>query len=375
MANNTKTISKFNNYLLNFINELNNIYPDIKENTKIYNNLENNNSTFLLSFRENIYNYLDLIINNDNSIIYKPLFKNIDLSNYNISEKTSHTILKYINVLYVQAFRYDKDINIINNIFKKIYDKNDKSVKAFVIIINNLKKNKNSLDNNEEKKENNSNSSDNPLDPTGLLNGSIGKLAMDIAKDVDLSKINLSDPGSLLKNMLSGNMEDSGLQNLFSNITTKITNKINSGEIDTSNMLSEAQNIMSNKSNMFSSMFKNMPGMANMQMPDMSNMQMPDMSNMQMPDMANMQMPDMSNMSNDILKNLVNNPMFKSNLEKEIGNIESNETNNSNNDIIEKEVNNKDINEIKNNLLKKLSNTQKKYIKKKMKKLSKNLKK
>ena len=87
-----------------------------------------------------------------------------------------------------------------------------------------------------------------PLD-NSIMNGSIGKLAMDIAKDIDLSQLDLSNPMEMLQGIMSGDMsKNSSLQNLFGNITSKITTKLNSGEVDTDNILSEAQNIM-NKTN------------------------------------------------------------------------------------------------------------------------------
>ena len=57
------------------------------------------------------------------------------------------------------------------------------------------------------------------------MNGSIGKLAMDIAKDIDLSQLDLSNPMEMLQGIMSGGYvsKNSSLQNLFGNITNKIT--------------------------------------------------------------------------------------------------------------------------------------------------------
>ena len=65
-----------------------------------------------------------------------------------------------------------------------------------------------------------------PLD-NSIMNGSIGKLAMDIAKDIDLSQIDLSNPMQMLQGIMSGNVNDnSGLQSLFGNITKDAVEKI-----------------------------------------------------------------------------------------------------------------------------------------------------
>ena len=227
--NNLTTINKFNTHLLNFVNELNNIFPTIKKKTEIYTNLNFNNSEYLLSFKNNIHNYLDLLINNDPELIKKELVKNIDLSGLTLTINTIDTIYKYIYVMFIQSFRFNKTKQEINKILRINVNNNeniDKETIAFLTSIDKLKSNK-KKDTQESNKINENLFKQLPIDNT-IMNGSIGKLAMDIAKDIDLSQLDLSNPMEMLQGIMSGNInQNSSLQNLFGNITniTIVTTK------------------------------------------------------------------------------------------------------------------------------------------------------
>ncbi len=390
-----KSIIKFNTHLLNFINELNNIYPSIKEKTKIYNNLEFTNDKYLVLFQDKIKNCLDLLIQNDETIIECDLFENITLTDYKLTHQTVQTIVKYINIMFIQSFRYQKTKQEINNILRIKLDSNvdtsniNKETLAFLTSIKNLKNHKELAKVNETDMNDNIGLNQNilnqlPLD-NSIMNGSIGKLAMDIAKDIDLSQIDLSNPMQMLQGIMSGNVNDnSGLQSLFGNITSKITNKLNSGDVDTENILSEAKNIMSKTKNMpfnndlFKNLQKNMPNIPTdtttdtPPMPDLTNLMsnMPDMMNLMsnMPGMANL-MPNMpNNFTNDIKQELEkNNTLIEQKkqeqqleLQQPVEQLEPQQEQQQ--DIVE---------DVKQELLKNLKTTKKKYLKKKLKKLMK----
>ncbi len=413
-----KSIIKFNTHLLNFINELNNIYPSIKEKTKIYNNLEFTNDKYLVLFQDKIKNCLDLLIKNDETIIECDLFENITLTDYKLTQQTVHTIVKYINIMFIQSFRYQKTKQEINNILRIKLDSTvniDKETLAFLTSIKNLKNHKELSKVNETDMNDNIGLNQNilnqlPLD-NSIMNGSIGKLAMDIAKDIDLSQIDLSNPMQMLQGIMSGNVNDnSGLQSLFGNITSKITNKLNSGDVDTENILSEAKNIMSKTKNMpfnndlFKNLQKNMPNMPNMTnmstdtdtpintpMPDLTNLMsnMPDMMNLMsnMPGMANL-MPNMpNNFTNDIKQELEkNNTLIEQ--KKQEQQLESQQpVDHESQQSVEQQQEQQEqqeqqqqqqqqkqqdiVEDVKQELLKNLKTTKKKYLKKKLKKLMK----
>ena len=81
-----------------------------------------------------------------------------------------------------------------------------------------------------------------------LLGGNIGKLAMDIAKDINVNDLDLGDPTKLLGSIMSGNLQENpGLMNLFGNITNKIKTKMDTGDLDTDVLHKEAAGILNNK--------------------------------------------------------------------------------------------------------------------------------
>ena len=127
----------------------------------------------------------------------------------------------------------------------------DLETKAFLISIDNLKHNKTS-ENTKRSLHNFQNNVDLnndllknlPID-SSIMGGSIGKLAMDIAKDIDISQLQMNNPMEMLQGIMSGDLsKSSGLQNLFGNITEKINTRLNSGEVDKDGILNDAQGIM-----------------------------------------------------------------------------------------------------------------------------------
>ena len=90
----------------------------------------------------------------------------------------------------------------------------------------------------------------------GLMNGKIGNLAKEIATEIDPATLNFDpeNPQAVLQSLLSG--ENTNLMSLVQNISGKIQNKMESGQIDQQALFSEAASIMNN--------LQNMPGMAGM---------------------------------------------------------------------------------------------------------------
>lgn len=73
-----------------------------------------------------------------------------------------------------------------------------------------------------------------------MSNGDIMNLATDLSRDIQSKNI---DPMKLLTSLMSGK-PDKGVQELVSNISSKIENKINSGEIDKTMLEEQAKNIL-----------------------------------------------------------------------------------------------------------------------------------
>lgn len=81
-----------------------------------------------------------------------------------------------------------------------------------------------------------------------LLGGDIGKLATDIAKDIDPSTLDLGNPEELLKPLMEGKTPDltaSPIMGLVGKISQTLQSKFESGELDESKLMEEAKGMMS----------------------------------------------------------------------------------------------------------------------------------
>jgi predicted transcriptional regulator len=100
-----------------------------------------------------------------------------------------------------------------------------------------------------------------------LGNQEILNIASDISHQMSTQQL---DPMSMLTSLMSGNIENSPLNGLVSQIQQKVEMKIESGEIDKSELENQAQNIMNN---IDPSQFSSMPGMADMMKTMAENLQ------------------------------------------------------------------------------------------------------
>jgi hypothetical protein len=100
-----------------------------------------------------------------------------------------------------------------------------------------------------------------------LGNQEILNIASDISHQMSTQQL---DPMSMLTSLMSGNIENSPLNGLVSQIQQKVEMKIESGEIDKSELENQAQNIMNN---IDPSQFGSMPGMADMMKTMAENLQ------------------------------------------------------------------------------------------------------
>ena len=78
-----------------------------------------------------------------------------------------------------------------------------------------------------------------------LNNSKIGELAKEISQDIDLSKINIEQPGDLfnLESMMSGN--SGALGDIITKVGTRISDKIQKGELQQDDLMKEAFSMMS----------------------------------------------------------------------------------------------------------------------------------
>ena len=241
-----ETIQKFNKHLQNLIQELKNIFSSL--DFSYYNNINLDDSKYLHDFNVSIKPYLNNIVQGDKDIIFNNILKNIILQKDLVNEVTQRNIFKYIMVMFIQSFRYNKTKGDLNIIIKKSKDNLSLEELAFISCLKHLKNFKTTS----EKSNNEFNQLNNDIMSSG-----IGKMAMNIAKDIDMSKFKMDNPEKMLQSLMSGNISSNqNLQNLVNSVSSKITEELSSGNIDPQNIMSDATNLLNNP------LFKNMSQMS-----------------------------------------------------------------------------------------------------------------
>ena len=271
---NNQLLNKFNTTLKNLINEIKEIYPeDYKNlvNENILIKLESNDNKFLDEFYTNIRN-VGKELSLKNEIIFSKeivIIKGINFNkiwNTNINVNTQENLWKYLHTLYLYAdnFKRSNDISVIIKQYKKAsktdYHNIDQDNQVLFGCLDNIfNKNKIKEDDTSDPYENKSDKhTATPTIPdlgikglgenfmnNEIFGGNIGKLATEIAGEIDTTQLNKEDPSDLFQNLLSGNLsEDSPVIKLVHQISNKIQNKLNSGEVNEMDLLSEAQGVM-----------------------------------------------------------------------------------------------------------------------------------
>lgn len=274
------SLESFNNNFEKLLKNIINLFPNQK------NKIEDNYS-FPIEGDSHIKSYFEVckLISKDiserNEIIFSEEYQIIPNVNFyeiwndeDIGEDSKDIIWKYLQTLYINSYEYQKneDVKDILSQLKNINNNEadlDEQTKTFLSIIDDLSgKNKidtdiiNEISDDEDEESASGFTMPNMPDLSNLMNGSIGKLAQEIVSGLDTNKLDMEDPSKLLKNLLSGNIEeDSGLMNLVKDITGKIHDKINSGELNEESLYNEANNVMntfnsgSKSSNPFNNLF------------------------------------------------------------------------------------------------------------------------
>ena len=263
-------MDKFNKNLEQFIKNLSKITED--KTFLEYYDFSNPGDTYLKMFYANcaknsndIANKDEVVFSEENTILDNINFNKIWNSD-NVSDDNKEIIWNYLHTLYIFAYEHVKDVDI-KNILKKLKnvspDENnlDDDTKTLINIINSLTGKDGGVDTIKEIDDDAENMS---YELPQIFNGTIGNLAKEIAKDIDTNAINLEDPASLLRDLMSGNFDEdndeSGVVNLVKNITSKIQSKLVDGDIKESDLMTDAENLMKN----FTNSNNKMPGMGGM---------------------------------------------------------------------------------------------------------------
>jgi len=275
-------MDKFNNCLVEFLKVISNNYP--KQNNKINSIYEYNDDGKL----KDIEKHLDKFLNNcngkgddissKNDIIFSKDSIILDGINFyeiwnddKLDDKQKDNIWKYLHSLYLHAYEYhsEKDFRSLLKELKKLSTSKDHELteeeRTFLNIIECLTIEK-KVEINKDKSNSDSDNDDEPS--TGfniddikdtfesmqkeLFEGQIGTLAKEIADEIDINKLKLDNPMSILKSVVSGsfdeNNDESGVSSLVKNISNKVQSKLASGELDENKLYEEAKTVINKMS-------------------------------------------------------------------------------------------------------------------------------
>ncbi len=272
-----KLISSFNKILKQFIKELHKVFPEYNIiKLKEYKNIEDKDDRFLLYFMTYIEKDIEKIANEDISLFDHEdtyFLRDIEFSriwNSGISDNNKKAIWKFLQTLYLigKPFINNKsDINSLISEYNETIQQGDskdkeslKKIKKQLDVILKLVENLNTEK--EERKKENKAKMEGKL-PEFIENSKIGQLAQELSSELDLEELgfgnlddNVQDPQNLFNNILGKNPQK--LMSLIQNVGGKIQNKLSDGGINESDLVGEAQEMMSNlnMNNMFGEMFK-----------------------------------------------------------------------------------------------------------------------
>ena len=162
-----------------------------------------------------------------------------------ISDTNKKKIWEYLQTLYVLSETIMNDTKTISelvNQFKNIKDNSSESIES----------SDTNIDKDVFKMLKNLSSSDNNIDNLFNETGMIGQLAEELTGELDLENLDLGinlegnqNMEDIFSNLINGE-KSLKFMNLIQTVGNKIQTKIQNGELDASDLLSEAQSVMSN---------------------------------------------------------------------------------------------------------------------------------
>jgi hypothetical protein len=238
---------------------------EVYKNILDMNELNLDECIIIKTFLENIDNHTNKIKNKDISLFKENLLPNIDFNKIwnskNITDRAKNNIWKYLQTFLIININLNSSIQLQELLAGKtneINKKNKKDIKD----LKNIKKLKDSINNiNEEQNKINQEENNDINDLSNkLMDTSIGKLAQDIANEVNFEEIigdnlNTDNPMELMSNL----MNNGNMMNMFTTINQKVMEKLDKGGINQNDFENEAANIFTSMQD--NNMFKNMLNM------------------------------------------------------------------------------------------------------------------
>lgn len=282
--NDNKNIQNFNKTYIEFCTELKDLFPEYSQLLNESIDVSNKDNDYIDNFMTNVRPHILKISNKNHNIFNSEIYliNNIDFSkiwNSNISNKTKNAIWKYLHTLYLLGNTINPQKNDeLNNVLSSVNNndtlsKLSQQSQAMINIIKNLENddyNECEEINNSDESNNNSDESNNNFDSI-FGDSKIGELANELAGEINIEDLGITDemnenPGKLLETLMSGG-NSNNLMNMIQTVGNKIQNKISSGQVNETQLLSEAQSMMGMLGNndLLSNM---MSGMSNMNKPN-----------------------------------------------------------------------------------------------------------
>jgi hypothetical protein len=241
---NTKKIQEFNR----IYNEL---LVDINTNFELETDNKNDDLETIDNLKyylENVMGLMDRISVCDDNLFKEDIYLISGINFKTVWEKSSlknkEILWKYLHTLYILSTSTPQIHELLNTIEdKNIHECVDNNME----IISNIVSSRKRLQKEFQEKMRQENKDKNTSKPSNGGGNMISNLAEELAGEIDISELSadMTNPGDILKSMLSGG-ENSSLGKIIQKVSSTLTQKIDSGELDESALFSEAQGMMGN---------------------------------------------------------------------------------------------------------------------------------
>lgn len=261
-------IEYFNSNLKKFVNQIINVFPDLKEElseyyVEILTNETSNEDKFIKRYMRKLQNQKENISNKNIDLFNEPIhiLKSVDfkelMERKEMTDEVRDTVWDYIQTLFVIGETIVSDSDSIKKLvenFKKMREA-DGNVESLMNIDSN-----DTMDGDEQvlemlktlsdkTKKNLENSKTPQINEELINNGLIGNLAKELAKDINLDDFNLNvdenseNVNDVFSNLINGD-NPMKFMNLIQNVGQKIQSKLSDGNLDQSKLVDEAQQMM-----------------------------------------------------------------------------------------------------------------------------------
>lgn len=256
-------IEKFNYYLSTFLNELMVVFPEYNEQLSndykdiIENKSNNSSDLYVKEYMSLSANISKQLAQKDDSIFKSStelkLLRNLDFRNLwakDINEKTRSNIWKYLQTLYVIGQKIIGDDNEIDNLIKNFTNLETNSENENKINLENMTNDMTEMLKNMSSLEQDPNSANNTTEDemSNLFEGGIiSDIAKELTNELNLDNLDIGNPSNMneaFSNLMGGGGGGNNFFNLVTKVGEKIQNKVQSGQINQGDLMSEATKMM-----------------------------------------------------------------------------------------------------------------------------------